>query len=109
MKRPPETGFRILSASNEFIDISAAILKHHEHWDGSGYPRGISGESISLQARIIAVADAYDAMTNVRSYKEPLNTRDAIEEIHHCSGTHFDPRIARIFIEHANEFVTNVT
>ena len=104
MKRHPETGFRILAASNEFIDISAAILEHHERWDGKGYPRGISGESISLQARIIAVADAYDAMTSVRSYKKPMPILDAIEEILNCAGTHFDPKIALIFSEHYQEF-----
>jgi diguanylate cyclase (GGDEF)-like protein/PAS domain S-box-containing protein len=105
MKRHPETGFRILAASNEFIDISAAILEHHERWDGKGYPRGISGDSISLQARIIAVADAYDAMTSVRSYKEPMDLPDAIDEIRNCSGTHFDPKIVRVFIEHHPEFI----
>jgi diguanylate cyclase (GGDEF)-like protein/PAS domain S-box-containing protein len=108
IKRHPETGFRILAASNEFIDISAAILEHHERWDGKGYPRGISGEAISLQARIIAVADAYDAMTSARSYKEPLKLQEAIEEIRNCAGTHFDPKIASVFIDNYREF-TNIS
>lgn len=104
IKRHPETGFRILAASNEFIDISTAVLEHHERWDGQGYPRGITGESISLQARIIAVADAYDAMTSTRSYKKPMPIQEAIEEIRNCSGTHFDPKIASVFIDNYREF-----
>ena len=104
IRRHPETGFRILAASNEFIDISAAILEHHERWDGTGYPRGISGESISLQARIIAVADAYDAMTSVRSYKPPMAIKEAVDELHQCTGTHFDPNIVHVFTEHFGEF-----
>jgi len=107
MRRHPETGFRILAASNEFIDISTAIFEHHERWDGKGYPRGMSGESISLQARIISVADAFDAMTSSRSYKQPMNIQEAIEEIGNCAGTHFDPKIAQVFMEHYQEF-TNI-
>jgi diguanylate cyclase (GGDEF)-like protein/PAS domain S-box-containing protein/putative nucleotidyltransferase with HDIG domain len=105
IKRHPEIGFRILSASNEFVDISSAILEHHERWDGKGYPRGISGESISVQARIIAIADAYDAMTSERSYKQPKPISDAIDEIRNCSGTSFDPNIAQVFTDHYHEFM----
>ena len=105
IKRHPEIGFRILSASNEFVDISSAILEHHERWDGKGYPRGISGESISVQARIIAIADAYDAMTSERSYKQPKPISDAIDEIRNCSGTSFYPNIAQVFTDHYHEFM----
>ena len=104
IKRHPETGFRILSASNEFADISGAILEHHEHWDGSGYPRGISGESISLQARIITVADAFDAMTSSRSYKHPMSIKKAMLELERCAGTHFEPSIVRVFLDSYEEF-----
>ncbi len=104
IKRHPETGFRILSASNEFIDISGTILEHHEHWDGSGYPRGIAGDSISLQARIIAVADAFDAMTSSRSYKRPMSIHDSMIELERCAGTHFDPSIVHIFLDTYEEF-----
>ena len=106
MKRHPEAGYRILSASSDFIDISPAILEHHERWDGRGYPRGISGESISLHARIITVADAYDAMTSERAYKLPMSSHDAIQEIRNCVGTQFDPQVANVFIEHYQEFVS---
>ncbi|GEM_PF-439762 len=104
MKRHPEAGYRILATASEFSDISKFILEHHEHWDGKGYPRGLSGEQISVQARIIMIADAYDAMTSVRSYKQSLSMDEAIAEIKRCSGTHFDPEIAKIFIQSIQEF-----
>ncbi|MCG2728799.1 MAG: PAS domain S-box protein, partial [Acetobacterium sp.] len=63
IRRHPEVGYRILSSANEFAEIADHILEHHEHWDGSGYPKGLKGDEISLEARIIAIADAYDAMT----------------------------------------------
>lgn len=105
MKRHPEIGFRILSASNEFADISNAILEHHERWDGKGYPRGLTKDSISLQARIIAVADAYDAMTSERSYKKPISHEEAIADLTAQAGTQFDPYVAQVFIEHCTEFL----
>lgn len=104
--RHPEIGFRILSASNEFTDISTAILEHHERWDGKGYPRGLSGNSISLQGRIITIADAFDAMTSERSYKMPMSVQAALEEIHRCAGSHFDPDLARLFAASYEEFNT---
>jgi diguanylate cyclase (GGDEF)-like protein/PAS domain S-box-containing protein len=104
MRRHPEIGYRILAASSDFIDISTASLEHHERWDGKGYPREISGESISIQARIISIADAYDAMTSLRSYKRPMNSDVAIDEIRKCSGTQFDPKIVQVFIDHYQEF-----
>ena len=104
MKKHPEIGYRILSTSSDFIDISSAILEHHERWDGKGYPRGIKEDAISIQARIINVADSFDAMTSSRPYKRTVSDEAAIEEIRSCSGTQFDPTIARIFIEHYKEF-----
>jgi HD-GYP domain-containing protein (c-di-GMP phosphodiesterase class II) len=106
IQRHPEIGFRILSASNEFTDISTAILEHHERWDGKGYPRGLSGNSISLQGRIITIADAFDAMTSERSYKMPMSVQAALEEIHRCAGSHFDPDLARLFAASYEEFNT---
>lgn len=104
MKRHPETGYRILSASKDFSDISTAILEHHERWDGKGYPRGLSGESISIQARVITIADAYDAMTSERAYKKAMDMQDAISEIRRCAGSQFDPMVAAVFLEHCHEF-----
>ena len=73
IKRHPEIGYRILSSSKEFSEISKDILQHHERWDGTGYPMGLKGEEIKLQARIIAIADSYDAMTSTRTYGPLLN------------------------------------
>lgn len=99
IKRHPEIGYRILSSSHEFSEISNFILEHHERWDGKGYPKGIKGERISMEARIIAIGDAYDAMTSNRLYRDTLTEKEAASEIKRCSGTQFDARIARVFIE----------
>ncbi len=103
IKRHPEIGYRILSSANEFAEIADHILEHHEHWDGSGYPKGLKGEEISLEARIIAIADAYDAMTRMRIHRDDLTVEEAIAEINRCSGTQFDPEIARVFIDMIHE------
>jgi diguanylate cyclase (GGDEF)-like protein/PAS domain S-box-containing protein/putative nucleotidyltransferase with HDIG domain len=99
IRRHPEIGYRILSSANEFSEMADAILKHHERWDGKGYPQGLKGEEISLQARIIAVADSYDAMTGDRPYRKGLSEEEAIAEIKRCSATQFDANIARVLIE----------
>jgi len=99
MKKHPEIGQRILSAANEFSEIGDYIFEHQEKWDGTGYPRGLKGNEILLQARIIAVADSFDAMTSHRSYGKAYREEEAIREIKKCAGTQFDPEIARIFVE----------
>ncbi len=99
MKQHPEIGQRILSAASEFSEIGDYIFEHQEKWDGTGYPQGLKGEEILLQARIIAVADSYDAMTSHRNYGKEFSEEEAISEIKRCSGTQFDPTIARIFVE----------
>ncbi len=99
IKRHSEIGYRILSSVNEFSEIANYILEHQERWDGKGYPKGLKGEEISLQARIIAVADSYDAMTSDRAYRRGLSKEDAIREIKKHSGTQFDPHIAKIFVD----------
>lgn len=76
-------------------------MEHHERWDGMGYPKGISGDEISLEARIIAVADSYDAMTSERSYRSALSEGEARNEIMRCSGSQFDPAVVKVFIEKA--------
>ena len=97
MKRHPEIGYRILSSVSEFSEISVCVLEHHERWDGSGYPRGLKGSEICLDARIIAFADAYDAMTCGRTYQNALSPQEALIEIQACEGTQFDPAIVRLF------------
>lgn len=99
IKKHSEIGYRILSSANEFSEIANYILEHQEKWDGTGYPRGLRNEEISIQARIIAVADSYDAMTSDRTYRKRLSEEEAINEIIKNSGTQFDPNIAKIFIE----------
>ncbi|MEI6601915.1 MAG: HD domain-containing phosphohydrolase [Clostridia bacterium] len=97
--RHPEIGYRILSSVVEFSRIADDVLSHHEKWNGSGYPRGLQGEEISVQARIIAVADAFDAMTSVRAYSKMINVEEAIEEIKKHAGTQFDPKVVQMLIE----------
>lgn len=99
MKSHPEISYRILSSSSDMSDLATCVLEHHERWDGNGYPRGIKGENISLIARIITIADAFDAMTAERSYKKLLTTEEAIQELNKCAGTQFDPNIVPVFNE----------
>jgi len=98
MKTHPERSWRVLQNSQEFSEISNIVLYHHEKWDGSGYPKGLKGEQIPINARIIKIADAYDAMTKDRSYRKKMTPAEAISELQNCSGTDFDPQIVEVFI-----------
>ena len=99
MRKHPEIGFRIAQNNVDLAPISEYILSHHERWDGKGYPRGLHGEEIPMLSRILAVADAYDAMTNERVYRKAMSRDLAAAEILRSAGTQFDPRIARLFVE----------
>ncbi|HYE83390.1 MAG TPA: HD domain-containing phosphohydrolase [Clostridia bacterium] len=99
IKRHPEIGYRILSSVNDMAEMAEFVLAHHERWDGKGYPKGLKGEEIPLQARIITIADAYDAMTSERAYRKPLTEAAAKEELVKNAGIQFDPEIVRAFIE----------
>ena len=99
MKTHPEIGYRIAMASPDFASIADLILTHHERWDGTGYPNRIAGERIPLLSRILAVADAYDAMTEDRVYRKAMSREAAMEEIRKNAGTQFDPQIAALFLE----------
>lgn len=98
MKKHPEIGYRIAMSASEFQSVAELILCHHERWDGKGYPQGLKGEEIPLQSRIIAIADAYDAMTEDRVYRKGITHEEALEEIKANAGTQFDPVIAELFI-----------
>jgi len=74
------------------------VLFHHEHWDGSGYPAGLRGRAIPFEARLLAVADAFDAMISPRPYRRALSHDHALAEIERCAGTQFDPRVAETFL-----------
>jgi HD-GYP domain-containing protein (c-di-GMP phosphodiesterase class II) len=92
LERHPQIGYRMLESLG--VDpVADWVLHHHERWDGSGYPDGVSGDEIPLGARIIFVADAYDAMTSDRVYRGRLSDDEAITELARCSGTQFDPEI----------------
>lgn len=97
MKKHPEIGYRIAISLPELSSVAEYILTHHERWDGKGYPKGLMGEEIPLLSRILAVADAYDAMTEERVYRNKRSKEDALEEIMNNSGTQFDPAIVEIF------------
>ncbi len=98
VKKHPETGYRIALSSPELIPIADGILKHHERWDGKGYPLGIKGEEIPLLSRIIALADTYDVMIHGRPYREAVSQEEVLNEIRSCAGTQFDPELAQLFI-----------
>ena len=100
MKRHSEIGYRIAQATPELTVVSDLILAHHERWDGKGYPRGIKGEEIPLACRILAVADAFDAMTNDRVYRNAISIEEAIKELERNAGSQFDPEIVKVLLEY---------
>jgi HD-GYP domain-containing protein (c-di-GMP phosphodiesterase class II) len=99
MKQHPIIGHRIAMATPQLEHIAEYILYHHEHWDGAGYPQGKKGLEIPLLSRILALADAFDAMTEDRLYRKAMPLESALEEIKICAGIQFDPEIAQLFIE----------
>jgi diguanylate cyclase (GGDEF)-like protein/putative nucleotidyltransferase with HDIG domain len=80
------------------VSCLPAILHHHERWDGTGYPSRLKGEAIPIEARILAIADAFDAMTSSRPYREPLSYKKVLDELKRCSGTQFDPKLVEAFL-----------
>ncbi|NCB52402.1 MAG: PAS domain S-box protein [Clostridia bacterium] len=98
MRRHSEIGYRIAQNAPELSLVSDYILSHHERWDGQGYPRNLAGEEIPLVCRILAVADAYDAMTNDRVYRKAISKEDAMAELASGTGTQFDPAVVKLFL-----------
>jgi HD-GYP domain-containing protein (c-di-GMP phosphodiesterase class II) len=99
MKGHTVIGHRILSGSdNDIMELSARIaLTHHEKWDGTGYPEGLSGEEIPIEGRVVAIADVFDALTTERPYKEPFSVEKSLDIIHDDRGSHFDPELVDVF------------
>ena len=95
INKHPHSGYQILSSVPEYKEIAQIVLSHHEWYDGTGYPHHIIPQ---LESRIIAVADAYDAMTQTRTYKEPMTQLEVKDELIKCSGSQFDPEVVDIFI-----------
>lgn len=98
IQRHPEAGAKIVQALGYSSVIVKAVLHHHECWDGSGYPHGLQGDAIPLYSRILAVADAFDAMTSDRPYRKALPAGMALKELIANAGTQFDPNIVEVFI-----------
>ncbi|HLJ62440.1 MAG TPA: HD domain-containing phosphohydrolase [bacterium] len=97
MRQHPVLGEEILASAERMRGVAKLVRHHQERWDGSGYPDGLNGEAIPLGARILAVVDAYGAITEARAYKPARTHADAVEEIRRCSGTQFDPRVVEVF------------
>ncbi len=114
MKRHASEGGRVVRevlsgvADDEYLSFASDVAAcHHERWDGKGYPRGLSGEEIPLSARIMAIADVFDALTAERCYKKAMPPEQAFGIIREGAGTQFDPFLAEVFLRHRNEFADN--
>ena len=99
----PEEGEKILSPLRCLYGVREVVLYHHERYDGTGYPRGLKGEKIPIFARIVAIADSYDAMTSTRPYRHALSRKKAIEELENKAGQMWDPVLVKIFVEWLNK------
>lgn len=99
IKSHPEEGVKILQHVTDLKDVIPGVLHHHERWDGRGYPHGLRGEEIPLVARIISLADTYDALTTDRPYRRGLSSDKALQILHHDANSHFDPSLVPIFIK----------
>jgi HD-GYP domain-containing protein (c-di-GMP phosphodiesterase class II) len=102
VKRHPEEGVDIVGPIEFLEQVKEIILHHHERYDGGGYPGGLSGESIPIGARVLAVIDAYSSMVSDRPYRTAMDVDEAIEELRRCSGTQFDPEVVKRFIDVVN-------
>ena len=88
----------IISEIEALQQVVPIVRHHHEHFDGKGYPDGLAGQDIPLEARILAVVDAFDAMTHERAYRKALSREEAVAELRRCAGTQFDPAVVEVFL-----------
>ncbi len=98
MRQHSEKGYRIALSSPDLSEIADLILKHHEWWDGNGYPLGLKGKEIPMECRILSLVDAFDAMTSERPYKKAMGEKEAVAELKRCAGTQFDPEMVEVFL-----------
>lgn len=98
MRDHPSIGYSIVNRIEFLREAAEIVHAHHEHFDGSGYPKGLKGDNIPLGARLFAVVDTYDALTSTRPYRTPLSHEEALVEIKKGSGNHFDPRVVEEFL-----------
>jgi putative nucleotidyltransferase with HDIG domain len=98
IRKHPVVGAEMIHGIRSLLPAVHCVLHHHERWDGGGYPHGLVADEIPFEARILAVADAYDAMTSDRPYQAALTHEDALAEVERCAGSQFDPRVAEALI-----------
>jgi HD-GYP domain-containing protein (c-di-GMP phosphodiesterase class II) len=99
MKKHPEVGANIIKPLAFMQQELFIVRHHHERVDGKGYPDGLGGNDLNLLTKIITVADSYDAMTSKRIYRQNLEFKEAIVELHRCAGSQFDPEVVQVFTE----------
>jgi len=109
IKQHPELGLSILRDIPQLREILPGVLDHHERWDGRGYPNQRAAMDISLLGRVVCIADAFDAMTSSRLYRPARSTKEVLEEIARCAGTHFDPTLAGVFAAMSPEELAPLT
>jgi HD-GYP domain-containing protein (c-di-GMP phosphodiesterase class II) len=99
IREHPRAGAALVTPMRSAWPALPYVLFHHERWDGRGYPTGLRGRSIPLEARLICIADAFDAMTSARPYRQTLSSERALSELEACSGSQFDPHLVELFLE----------